>query len=425
MSEFSSSYFKSNFGSELISKKERVNIDVALNSKKVIGIYFSAHWCGPCRGFTPLLSSWYNDFKQNHANGMELEIIFVSSDRDNTSFDEYFAEMPWLALPFEARDLKAKLSSQFGVKGIPTLVFLTDQGEIITKNGRDIVSRDPTGANYPWKPKSIAETLGTEFVSFGEKKTITNDIVMIYFSAHWCPPCRKFTPVLSEYYKKHSASKGFDIVFVSGDQDQSSFEEYLSEMPWIAVPFGDNRSEELNNLFEVEGIPHLVILNKATGKIINNNGRGAVESDPDGLNFPYFPQPVEDLAGGESYGCDVNDKPAFILFMEGMDDSEQANAKDLMLPLAKKHAQEMVDTKGSPDMIFFTAVTSSRLSDIIRDKASLVAAKLATKPTFVILDIPNGADVYSCEVDEVTSENLTEFIQGYFNKTLTASKLKR
>jgi len=76
-------------------------------------------------------------------------------------------------------------------------------------------------------------------------------------------------------------------------------------------------------------------------------------------------------------------------------------------------------------MIFFTAVTSSRLSDIIRDKASLVAAKLATKPTFVILDIPNGADVYSCEVDEVTSENLTEFIQGYFNKTLTASKLKR
>ncbi len=24
--------------------------------------------------------------------------------------------------------------------------------------------------------------------------------VMLYFSAHWCPPCKRFTPVLSEWY---------------------------------------------------------------------------------------------------------------------------------------------------------------------------------------------------------------------------------
>ena len=26
-------------------------------------------------------------------------------------------------------------------------------------------------------------------------------IILIYFSAHWCPPCRGFTPVLTDFYK--------------------------------------------------------------------------------------------------------------------------------------------------------------------------------------------------------------------------------
>jgi nucleoredoxin len=29
-----------------------------------------------------------------------LDIVFVSCDRDQSAFDEYFKEMPWKALPF-------------------------------------------------------------------------------------------------------------------------------------------------------------------------------------------------------------------------------------------------------------------------------------------------------------------------------------
>ena len=26
------------------------------------------------------------------------------------------------------------------------------------------------------------------------------ELVMYYFSAHWCPPCRQFTPMLKDFY---------------------------------------------------------------------------------------------------------------------------------------------------------------------------------------------------------------------------------
>jgi len=54
---------------------------------------------------------------------------------------------------------------------------------------------------------------------------------MLYFSAHWCPPCRKFTPVLSEAYTKLKAERDdFELVFVSSDRDQEGFDEYFGEM---------------------------------------------------------------------------------------------------------------------------------------------------------------------------------------------------
>ena len=72
------------------------------------GLYFSAHWCPPCRGFTPELAKFYKQMKEKV--GDRLEIIFISSDRTKNDWQGYFAEMPWLALPFEARDIKVGIS---------------------------------------------------------------------------------------------------------------------------------------------------------------------------------------------------------------------------------------------------------------------------------------------------------------------------
>merc|ERR1712003_289491 len=117
---------------------------------KPIGLYFSAHWCPPCRGFTPKLA----DFYKNGLND-KMEIFFVSSDRDQKAFDEYFTEMPWKALPFEKREEKATLSDMFEVQGIPSFVVLNNDGTVITTEGRSKVMSDPKGESLPqgWLPQ--------------------------------------------------------------------------------------------------------------------------------------------------------------------------------------------------------------------------------------------------------------------------------
>merc|ERR1712196_331955 len=84
-------------GDTLLKGSESVKTEEALAECDLVMLYFSAHWCGPCRHFTPKLVALYNELK---ASGSKFEIIFVSSDKDLESFKEYYGTMPWMSLPY-------------------------------------------------------------------------------------------------------------------------------------------------------------------------------------------------------------------------------------------------------------------------------------------------------------------------------------
>merc|ERR1712023_520040 len=141
-------------GAELVSGDQEVSTAEALAGKKYVGIYFSAHWCPPCRGFTPKLAEWYKAGLKD-----KMEIIFVSSDRDEASFNSYFAEMPWQCLPFANRDAKALLSKACNCEGIPHLAVFNADGSMVTEDGRGAVTRDPKAESFPegWMPQPFSD----------------------------------------------------------------------------------------------------------------------------------------------------------------------------------------------------------------------------------------------------------------------------
>jgi nucleoredoxin len=103
--------------------------DEQLGKKKLIALYFSAHWCGPCREFTPKLVEFYNRTVAQHP---EFEIVLVSADKSPAGMETYMREnqMPWPAIDF------AKVAGKTAVKkyagdGIPCLVVLDASGKVI------------------------------------------------------------------------------------------------------------------------------------------------------------------------------------------------------------------------------------------------------------------------------------------------------
>lgn len=136
-------------GPQIQTKYATVDTSQALQDKEIVALYFSAHWCPPCRAFTPVLADVY---KQIHQQDPTFEIIFVSSDHDESSFKNYFATHPWTAIPYSNRDIKDKLSRQFSISGIPSLIVLDAKtGQVIDANGRNTVMQRKEKAIEYWK----------------------------------------------------------------------------------------------------------------------------------------------------------------------------------------------------------------------------------------------------------------------------------
>jgi len=160
-------------------------------------------------------------------------------------------------------------------------------------------------------------------------------VFALYFSAHWCPPCRGFTPKLAEWYTKDLKAKGLEVVFVSSDRDEASFKEYFSGQPWLALDFSDRKMKELlSSAVKVDGIPTLAILDQELN-LITSDGRAAVCADPTGTELPWHPKPIKDLAAGPG---DINEVPTLLVFCEASDDAEAKAFGQALEPLAAAHA---------------------------------------------------------------------------------------
>jgi nucleoredoxin len=101
-------------------------------------------------------------------------------------------------------------------------------------------------------------------------------LIALYFSAQWCPPCRKFTPQLIEFYNRIAREHvEFEIVFVSFDRSPSGMETHMrdAQMPWPAIDFAKLPGKAALKKYAGGSIPCLVLLDDS-GKVISDTYAG-------------------------------------------------------------------------------------------------------------------------------------------------------
>lgn len=124
-------------------------VDTSTLHGKIVGLYFSAHWCPPCRQFSPLLVAFRDK------NVKDFEVVFISSDKTEPDQFIYMQElhMNWPALKYHSNSANL-IKARFGIKTIPTLIILSPMGETITTDGRKAVTLSPDTCLATWKAKS-------------------------------------------------------------------------------------------------------------------------------------------------------------------------------------------------------------------------------------------------------------------------------
>ena len=108
-----------------------------------IALYFSGQFCPPCRRFTPVLyRTWRNE--------PNLEVIWISQDRNEREAYDYYGQMSWPRMDFV---LSGRIGEELfdavepGSKTIPRLVMLDPDLNVINPDARVQVER---GGRFPW-----------------------------------------------------------------------------------------------------------------------------------------------------------------------------------------------------------------------------------------------------------------------------------
>ncbi len=104
---------------------------------------------------------------------------------------------------------------------------------------------------------------------------LDTDYLLLYFSAHWCPPCQAFTPQLVQFYNTRGGGRRFHVLFISSDHTENEMYGYMREagMPWPAVRYRSEAARAVHDSYGNTGIPQLVLLDPQ-GKVLADSFKG-------------------------------------------------------------------------------------------------------------------------------------------------------
>ncbi|CAJ0600934.1 unnamed protein product [Cylicocyclus nassatus] len=105
---------------------------------KMILLYFSAGWCRSCKMFTPKLKKFYEELDEEKRK--DIDVVWISRDKEAPDQLEYYEKaMPaWYYIPFGDQNIQGFVE-KYGVKVIPALKLVNDNGEVLDDRVRSDV----------------------------------------------------------------------------------------------------------------------------------------------------------------------------------------------------------------------------------------------------------------------------------------------
>jgi thiol-disulfide isomerase/thioredoxin len=96
----------------------------------------------------------------------------------------------------------------------------------------------------------------------------------VYHGAGWCGPCQRFSPTLAEFYRSADRTQmKFQLVMVDYDHSDDEMLAYMRQhemgFPAVRVGSAGRWGKSTGN-----GIPNLMIIDTATGKVVSSSFSG-------------------------------------------------------------------------------------------------------------------------------------------------------
>lgn len=154
-------------GTKLVNAKGETVDGEAVGTNGLLALYFAAEWCPDCRAFQPKLNEFY---AQANASTQQLDVVFVSSDMTEEAQQANFTQKhgPWWMIPRDA-EIRNELRRKYGIRngkddaevgvthrnsGIPALVIIRPDGEVLDFQGVQKVESDGVQALATWQAQT-------------------------------------------------------------------------------------------------------------------------------------------------------------------------------------------------------------------------------------------------------------------------------
>ncbi|KAF3431296.1 hypothetical protein FNV43_RR26027 [Rhamnella rubrinervis] len=244
------------------NKEERSSED---NFKKVkvcelmgrgIGLYFGAAWAYGCASFSQKL------FEISDASKGNFHIVYISSDANQKSFNDFFSKMNCVAVPFSDSASRLKLKLAFGIKKFPSFIVVDEHG--MCSDGTELI--------WDYGPEAFPYTI-TRFAKDGieVKMDIERKTLALYFYEELHGTVH--SSLLRAYWQLEKKSdrlnqSEFEVLMLGEDVAHTGSH-------WFKLhEDSSNQVTEYKKIFAIEKVPSLIFIGPGGKLEIADGGYG-------------------------------------------------------------------------------------------------------------------------------------------------------